>query len=146
MYACDLRWWIKYQPLWKEFKGQKYTWSEDAAKKFGLTHVLSENDIGLGMDVIHTGGNGGYQAVNLAFLMGFKKIILLGFDMQRTGGKTHFHGDHHGMNNPYDNLFRQWIQNFDLMAKDLRAAGVEVLNATRETALTCFPRISVLDI
>jgi hypothetical protein len=146
LYACDFQWWSKYQHLWKSFHGQKYTWSQEAAKKFGLTHVLSRNDIGLGLDAIHTGGNSGYQAVNLAFIMGAKKIILLGFDMQRTGGKMHFHGDHKEMNNPNDGLFRQWVQNFNLMAVDLDAAGVEVLNATRETALTCFPRVSISDI
>lgn len=66
--------------------------------------------------------------------------------MQRTGGRTHFHGDHQGLNNPYDNLLAQWVKNFEIIAKDLKNAGVEVLNATRETALTCFKRISIEDI
>jgi hypothetical protein len=103
-------------------------------------------DIGLGLDMIHTGGNSGYQALNLAYLWGARKINLLGFDMQRTGGRTHFHGDHQGLNNPYDGMLQQWVKNFEMMARDLKAAGVEVLNATRETALTCFERISIDDI
>ncbi len=137
---------MKYENLWRQFKGDKYTWSEDAARDYGLIHVLSRCDIGLGHDVIHTGGNSGHQAINLAYLMGAKKIILLGFDMQRTGGRTHFHGDHEGMSNPDDAIFREWVKNFEVMAKDFQEVGVEVLNASRETALTCFPRISISDI
>lgn len=96
--------------------------------------------------MIHTGGNSGYQALNLAYLWGAKRVILMGFDMKRTGGMTHFHGDHQGLNNPYDGMLSQWVKNFELIARDLAAAGVEVLNATRETALTCFKRIPIADI
>lgn len=92
--------------------------------------------------MIHWGGNSGYQCINLAYLWGARRIVLLGFDMQRTDGKAHWFGDHpQGLHNnsPYD----KWLRNFDRLAADLKAEGVEVINATRKTALRCFPFASI---
>lgn len=62
--------------------------------------------------------------------------------MQRTGGKFHWHGKHWG-NLPNGQGFPTWIKNFAPLAVDLARRGVEVINATRETALQCFPRMSL---
>lgn len=93
-------------------------------------------------DTINGGGNSGYQAVHLAATFGAARIILLGFDMQRTGGKHHWHGKHEGrLVNGVG--FPFWIRNFGPLAKDLAARGIEVVNCTRETALECFPRMPI---
>jgi len=34
---------------------------------------------------------------------------------------------------------------YPTLVEPLRAAGVEVLNCSRETALTCFPRVALVD-
>jgi len=97
---------------------------------------------GLGRTQIHWGGNSGYQCINLAYLWGAARIVLLGFDMQRTGGMSHWFGDHPpGLANgsPYE----QWVQRFDKLAADLRQEDVEVINATKETALKCFKRVPI---
>lgn len=68
--------------------------------------------------------------------------MLLGFDMQRTGGKSHWFGDHPaGMNvpSPYD----VWRGKFTALAADLALEGVEVLNCSRETALETFRRMDL---
>ncbi len=110
-----------------------------------LRHIAGENAPGLGREkVIHTGGNGGYQAMNLVYLLGARKIILLGFDMQRTEGKSHWHGDHPGQLNR-SSAYPTWIQNFNILARDLRDAGVDVVNATRATALHCFKQVNLED-
>lgn len=93
---------------------------------------------GLGLDKVHFGANSGYQAINLAYLFGAVRIVLLGFDMQMTAGKSHWHGDHPGELNR-DCPVRSFAKNFPALASDLSGAGVEVINATRETALDCFP-------
>jgi hypothetical protein len=97
---------------------------------------------GLGKDHIHGGGNGGYQTINLVYLFGAVKIILFGFDMQLTGKKSHWHGDHPGDLNR-DLPVKTFQKNFPALAQDLKAEGVEVINATRETALECFPRMGI---
>lgn len=87
---------------------------------------------------VNSGGNSGYQAVNLAYGLGAERIVLLGFDMQKTGGRSHWHGDHEG---GLPNLGRldHWAARFVALGADLRAAGVPVVNCTRQTAITCFP-------
>jgi hypothetical protein len=123
------------------FKGACWTFDKDAAVQYGIRWAESDTQgKGLGRNgIIHTGGNSGYQAINLVFLLGAKKIILLGFDMQRTNGKSHCHGDHPGTLNRSSN-YKLWVKNFLQLARDLSAEGVEVTNATRETALNCFER------
>ena len=81
--------------------------------------------------------------MNLAYLFGVKKIVLLGFDMQLTGNKQHYFGQHpyhKGSQGPNTHLFKAWLNNFNELARDLKAEGVTVINATRTSALTCFHR------
>jgi hypothetical protein len=77
-------------------------------------------------------------------------MILLGFDMKRTNDQVHFFGNHPyhrtEREGPNSNTMRRWVENFDFLAKDLLAERVEVINASRETALTCFPRKNLEDI
>lgn len=117
-----------------------WTYDENAAKKYGLNHAKADTQgRGLGKEQIYTGGNSGYQVINLAYLLGAGKIILLGYDMQMTGGKSHWHGDHpRNLNRSL--ALANWVKNFKVLARDLSEAGVEVINATRETALDCFKR------
>lgn len=83
--------------------------------------------------------NSGYQAINLAYQFGAAKIILIGYDMQHTGGKTHWHGDHpKGLTNAQG--IEGWRKCFTPLAEDLAAIGVDVVNCSNETALTCFRR------
>lgn len=82
-------------------------------------------------------GNSGAGAVSLAGLAGARRVLMLGYDCQRTGGKVHWHGNHpKGLGNA--GSMPKWPQQF---AK-LKAAmeGVEIINCSRATALTCFPR------
>lgn len=97
-------------------------------------------------DFIHTGGNGGYQLLNIAALAGATRILLTGYDMQPgPAGEEHWFGSHPpevrvGMN------FAKWIAAFETTPPDLAAMGVEVINCTRSTALTCFPRACLEDV
>ena len=88
--------------------------------------------------------NSGAGAVSLAALRGARRIVLLGYDCQRAGTQVHWHGDHPrqlGNAGKMDG----WASSFAQLAKDLQRQGVEVLNASRATALGCFPRVSLDD-
>ena len=114
-----------------------------------VMRVPSVDRPGLSLDPmrIHQGGNGGYQALNLAVLMGATKVILLGYDMHATAESKHFHPDHPlGLNNPYPGLFEKWIQNFRTTLDDLKKASVTVVNCTPDSALDCFPRVPLEDV
>lgn len=144
LYACDGDWWGHYiKEVREKFSGELWTQDEDAAPAHRLNRVSGDGREGLGRNwVIHFGSNSGYQLINLVYHFGARKIILLGFDMQRTDGKSHHHGDHPGKLNR-SLPFHTWKKKFNRLAQDLREQSVEVINATRETALDCFPKMSL---
>ena len=128
-----------YQEAKSKFAGELCTQDVKAWEKYGITRIEGQAKPGLGREKIHFGGNSGYQAINLAYLFGATKIVLLGYDMQKTDGKSHWHGDHpKGLHkNP---MMTVWAKNFEQLARDLNDEGVETINATRNTALEMFPK------
>lgn len=144
LYACDEWWWDQnIADVNVGFHGERWTQSAEAARKYGLGYIRSERKPGLGRECIHQGANSGYQAINLAYLRGATRIVLLGFDMNKHRGRTHWHDPHRvGDSHPYD----LWRELMAPLAEDLKAAGVEVLNASRRTDLTCFPRVNASDL
>lgn len=124
-----------------KFSCDLWTQSQRSAKRYDLRHWPGESKAGLGKTKIHFGSNSGYQAVNLAYLLGAKKIILLGYDMQTDGDQVHFFGKHpyhQRSGSPSNSLMKDWCEKFVALARDLKLEGVEVINATRKTALTAF--------
>jgi len=88
LYACDRKWWDLHHLDIKgmEFAGEKWAWEhttgEDCAAitKHQLKTVSVIGQAGLGRKKyeVYSGGNSGYQAIQLAAHFGAKKIILLG--------------------------------------------------------------------
>ena len=120
-----------------------------SAKKYDLNLCEGESKAGLGKVKLHFGSNSGYQAINLAYLLGATKIVLIGYDMQRDGDQVHFFGNHpyHKQGGgPTNALMRDWCLKFEQLAYDLHREGVEVINATRKTALTAFDRLPLEEV
>ena len=147
LYACDKGWWDHYYAeVTRTFKGQElWTISSVAAKNFKLHYVRGDpHRQGLNSDksTINTGRNSGYQSICLAHFFGCKRIVLLGYDFQRTGGKSHWHGDHpRSLGN--GGRFPMWLEEMGKLAADAKALGIEIINCSRETALRCFPRAKI---
>lgn len=144
LYACDGRWWTTYFKGTTHFSeaaktfapNQMWTQDKDTAQKLGIKFIESAKLFGLNKNPnkINQGQSGGYQAINIAYHAGAKKIVLLGFDAK--GG--HHHGDHPpgiAARSP----FKAWIENFRGLAADLKAEGVEVVNCSEGTAIDAFP-------
>lgn len=145
IYACDDAWWkVHFSQVEKEFAGELWTQDIYAAERFSLNRVGSKNEPGLGVNgVIHQGGNGGYQAINLAWQWGATRILLLGFDCKPgVNNKAHWFGQHEGPLSKIQN-YELWRTHFPKLAADLADAGTEVFNLTRDTALTCFPKMTL---
>lgn len=87
-----------------------------------------------------TGGNSGYQAANLAYLLGATKIYLLGFDNKPKGANNHWHPDHdrksYHLSNPTAHLYKQWAHALSRLHELMAEQGVELINLSRETAHT----------
>ena len=123
------------------FKGELVTqWSQDREKQFaeenGINPVKGASLPGLGKDILHYGGNSGYQAINLAYLRGATHIYLIGYNMG-AGGNTHFFGDHSG--GLVSGNYAGFVEQFDRLSQDLAEEGVTVINCTPDTALYQFP-------
>lgn len=147
LYATDVSWWLTHQQTAPLFAGPKWsvdhvTW--DASRRERFPHVQRLANTGVtGIDTDPTGlrhgGNSGYAALNLAVHYGAARILLLGYDLQHgDDGRTHFFGNHPGsLNNrsPY----HQYLANFATTVAPLRALGIDVVNCSPRSALSCFP-------
>ncbi|MFQ5954709.1 MAG: hypothetical protein ACE5JZ_06580 [Kiloniellales bacterium] len=145
LYFCDCRWfeWHAERPEFQAFKGLKVTLDEEVPKRHpDIKGVRNTGRDGLEMAPtgIRTGRNGGYQAINLAVHLGAARIVLLGYDMKPAAdGRTHWHGGH-----PVplkETVFqRAMLPCFATLVRPLQELGVEVINATPDSALTTFPK------
>lgn len=137
LYAGDFQWWKRYLPE-LDFKGERWTCSERAARDFGLIKHQASGQY-----------NTGARILQLAKDLGAAKILMLGYDMSADAkGAVHWHGEHkHGIDqhgrdilvgNPNAARFKIWIKLFNQLAAEFKA--LEIINCSRSTALTCFKR------
>lgn len=124
------------------FEGLRYTLDPNARQYASLLTLGPEGGLTSDPAKLAHGHHSGYQAINLAIHLGASKVVLLGYDMQATGGRHHYFGKHpHGKRPPYD-LFMKW---FPSIVPALEERGVSVVNASRETALDLFPRMPIAE-
>jgi hypothetical protein len=140
MYAGDRQWWNAYAEQ-VSFCGERWTRDPLSAQRHRLRLATWRDGTGLCKTPwhLHSGGNSGHQAINLAYHFGARRIVLLGFDMHRSDG-GHWHGEHHGMLSAPNPHIAAWREMMLPLAQDLRDAGVDVVNATPGTALEAFPK------
>lgn len=152
LYGCDARWWDHHQGA-PGFSGERWATHEDGgsndqrkhAERFGLNLVAGAHQRGFSVNpkTINYGSNSGFQAINLALLMGATTIALVGFDWRQVDGKTHFFGEHPD----------QWQRpNFGGFTGEMEFAGkhlppgVQVFNCTPHSALRAFPMRPIDDL
>jgi hypothetical protein len=83
------------------------------------------------------GNNSGGNAINFAINLNAQRILLLGFDMGFTAGKSHFHNHHDApvSNMTYPEVF---IPSIESLAKEIKHLPVKIINCFRESKLKCF--------
>lgn len=142
LYAADTDWWDYHDGV-TQFDGERWTCAKESSLKYGINHIdyKPQEKWSSSPDWIATGGNSGFQAVNLAEIHGATKIILLGYDMGFTN-KKHWFGEHPSrINRP--SRYDEWIKRFN-DAKPLIKA--EVINCTPNSNLKCFPMADLRDV
>jgi hypothetical protein len=154
VYGCDAAWWRNKLGL-KDYKGLKVSWKGDNSHPPADYPDIRRIDITLKSDelifeptgVLGSGGNSGFQALNLAVQFGAKKILLIGFDMHDRSG-VHWYGRNqgNGRNNPSQENFARWRKAFEVAAPKLKTRGVEIVNASDNSDLKCFERCKVEDV
>jgi hypothetical protein len=162
LYFCDSSWWTRKKPKAEALAG--YGRNGDAVKAhFRGEFVVTIGDLidprvkrlrnggktSLSGDpsALKHGTNSGYQAINLAYLFGASRIVLLGYDMRTEGNATHWHAGHgHGAAVVEHKLAKVFLPYFPALVQPLADAGVEVINATPGSALQCWPHVPLADI
>lgn len=146
LYFADERWWRwhKDRVNFQQFEGLKVSIEQgqftiDAPDVLilknlsdGERNVLSEDPSG-----VVTGRASGYQAINIAYLAGAKRIMLLGFDAK----EGHWFGDH-PIPTPRA-FYRDMPRYFTKLADALLARGVDVVNCSPGSALECFRKMEL---
>lgn len=85
--------------------------------------------------------NSGAASISIAYSLGCKRIILLGFDMQLVDGTSHWHNLYEKTTT--DESFAKHLVGFDAIARDAKELGIEIINANPDSAITQFEKIPV---
>lgn len=148
IFAADILWWYRYYDdvvatchgeLWTLDGVGDHFVRRTRRSEPPIKQVAFDRETGLGKTRVNHGGNSGYIAVNLAYLMGAKKIVLVGYDHKHSNEQTHFHGDHETkyFRKNADDTDR-WVSNFAWLSYDLNSSGVDLVNCSLDTAIeTC---------
>ena len=93
------------------------------------------NGIGYEYKDFRTGGNSGYCALQLAVLLGYKKIYLLGIDLNKEA-VTHYHGGYGEKSNVFNTRLPNYLGQFKQGLKQLKQDKiVEVYSCSKTSAL-----------
>lgn len=133
LYAADIQWW-EATPDAANFAGLKVTIQPVP----GVLNLQNAGTIGYTDDLacLHTYGNSGSQAIQIAAKAGARSIELYGFDMQGS----HWHGEHEKpLRNTKPELYVRWLERMPALAEALKSRGISVINCTPGSALRCFP-------
>ncbi len=89
------------------------------------------------------GGTSGYTALNVAVLKLARVIVLLGYDYGAAGtGRHHYHDAYPWMRANAEN-WKAWAKHYDHAASDCEKHGIVVINASPQSALTCFTKCPI---
>lgn len=151
VYGCDASWWRNRNGL-LSYHGLKVSYTRELRVQFKDIHFV---DLDKYDDVIRlsplgkvgSGGNSGFQAVNLAVQFGATRILLIGFDMDHHARHPHWYGRNNGpgRTNPDHHNYDRWRKAFYQSTGVLNTAGVEIINGSKVSALSCFPKMRVVD-
>ena len=95
--------------------------------------------IGFEFKDFRTGYNSGFCAFQLAFLLGYKRIHLLGFDLCEKDSRTHYHNRYRNKKTISDKMFEKFYTNFVLAIGILKEkTDIEVISHSKISRLNSF--------
>lgn len=163
LYGCNEAWWDQYwSPALAAYPAEKWTTNAAAAERYGLEWIAERNAPGLSADrtVVHHGHGSGYTLLNLVFLKGASRVVLLGYDLKyapdydgaaRTVGSAprHYFGE-------YPAPLQHWpsvrvksgvhVELLELYRSVARQGLIEIINCSPDSALDSFPRMRIEDV
>lgn len=115
-------------------------------KKFNLEYDLTLFDkviktfqyggIGFSFEDFHCGSDSGYSALQLAVVLGYKEIYLLGMDFNVSGDSTHCHTDYPRQDSrDYQGRLDHYLQPYPRAFQELRQSGIQVYSSSHISKL-----------
>lgn len=123
----------------------KHGYGQDEIPEWVTTYRVSGRE-GFDPDpaCMRTGNNSTYAAMHLCAHLGAKRIVLFGVDMKWSGDRTHWH-DGYGTA-PIPGMLEDKMRPlFAGLVQPLAERGIEVINASPDSALDLWPRCSLSD-
>lgn len=159
LHACNWQWWNARWEKVRDLPCEKWTTRSESAERYGIRWIAEVNKPGLSTDpeVLHHGHSSGYQLVGQAYRKGATRIVLLGYDMKfdpAYDGRSHHIGDtpRHFFGE-YEKSLQHWpsvmvrkgvhVELLELYESIARQNAVEIINCTPDSAIECFPKVSI---
>jgi len=135
----DMTWYKHHKDNLSQFSNPVFT-NVTGLRKSTVPWLWSVKRYGTGLHANGIGWNGntGAAAINLAILLGAKRIYLLGFDMQRIDDKANWHADNIRPAATTPKIYKMFISGFKRLVHDWKAkfSDVEIYNVTDCSALS----------
>lgn len=146
----DIAWFNFEEANLESFPGRVATSSEEIPEDHPWVYRLERKVEGLHTGgAVGFGGNTGCSAINLALLMGAKRVFLIGFDCRLgTEREMNWHNHRHEPANESPELFLKFQEGFYAIARDREAVfpDCQIINCTPHSALRAFPTMRWEDI
>lgn len=150
LYSCDGSWWRLKQIEIEKFKGLKVGFETSGisnVKNITIKKISADNwnnDLLLTEPgLVGSGGNSGFQLMNLITQMGVSGIAMIGIDCNLSGG-VHWHGRHPDqLRNPDEAVIKSWKKNLDAVALEFKKIKVDVVNCSPVSMLENYPKMTV---
>jgi len=141
----DLKFFKKYKDELQSFEGIVVTNETHLQNtKEPWLWTMRRESIGLHEHSLGWNCNTGASAINLAFILGAKRVYLPGFDMKlSTDGKSNWHN--YGLDKPNTAICIRMNDSFKYVYRDWQKkfADREIINITNDSDLNYFPKIEV---
>jgi hypothetical protein len=146
----DARWLIWEYETVKRYKGLLVTCQARLKNPEDIDiKRLSKSKMAQGLSTkrheVSWNNSSGGAAINLAYHLGARRIVLIGYDMKAYSGHHNFH-DSYPLGKPDRNPYRHFLRAFNRIKDDANRLGVEILNATPSSALKIFPKVELEEV
>ena len=126
---------------------EKYNWVKYLARDVRHVRGISDNP-----KMVSWNNNSGSAAISMAVNAGAKRIILVGFDMKLNGSSHQHWHDLYGRG-PIEDMrkkmklpFERHLRGFPEIARDAKRRQVEIINASPDSAIGDFPKVSLKEL
>jgi len=140
----DMAWYEKHKGPLLDYNGLKVSCNDKTLGVQGInTLQRKRKTVTTIPGTIGWYNNTGLAAINLATILGCKKIVLLGFDMCFKGGESNWHPN---IRDQRPERYNDFLSAFDRCKWMYEQLGVEILNATPDSKLNTFPQVELKDV